>query len=400
MATQRITPPDRADGLESSTHSSCVCCVIHPDLLGRVATSNTRSQRVRLAALQTLQIDASLRSARVAGLERARFRRAIRRARLARALVDRLTAAMPPEKRRAVYDAAHKTRLPGTLVRSEGQPASADPTVNEAYDALGATWDFYFNVFERNSIDDKGQQLIGTAHYSADYDNAFYDGRQMVFGDGDGQIFAPFTRSVDVVGHELTHGVIQAEAALIYWGQAGALNESLADVFGAMVKQYQLGETADVADWLIGEGLFIPGAVEPGASGGAALRSLKQPGTAYGYPVKDPELGQDPQPAHMSKFVRTLKDNGGVHTNSGIPSHAFYLAATNLGGHSWERAGRIWYETLQDPLLRPTANFRDFARLTARTAGRVYGSGSEERAAVREAWAQVGVSVSRSVLVR
>ena len=116
---------------------------------------------------------------------------------------------------------------------------------------------------------------------------------------------------------------------------------------------------------------------------------MAAPGTAY----DDPRLGKDPQPAHMSKYVRTLKDNGGVHVNSGIPNHAFYLVATALGGYAWEKAGRIWYETLRDSQLRSTAGFTRFARRTLVQAGTLYGAKSVELKAVQDAWQQVGVRV-------
>jgi len=204
----------------------------------------------------------------------------------------------------------------------------------------------------------------------------------MVFGDGDGDLFNRFTISVDVIGHELTHGVTEDEAHLFYFYQAGALNESISDVFGSLVKQFGLKQTADQADWLIGAGLFTPNV------SGVALRSMKAPGTAY----DDRRLGKDPQPADMRHFVRTLSDNGGVHTNSGIPNHAFYLVATKIGGFAWEKAGRIWYETLRDSHLRPAAGFVQFARLTVATAGRLYGQGSVEQKAVRDGWNEVGVA--------
>jgi Zn-dependent metalloprotease len=117
---------------------------------------------------------------------------------------------------------------------------------------------------------------------------------------------------------------------------------------------------------------------------------MKAPGTAY----DDPVLGKDPQPAHMDDFVRTFKDNGGVHINSGIPNHAFYLAATEIGGNAWEKAGRIWYETLLDAQLRPTANFLNFASLTLSHAEKLYGAGSPERQAVMHGWNEVGIAVS------
>ena len=116
-----------------------------------------------------------------------------------------------------------------------------------------------------------------------------------------------------------------------------------------------------------------------------ALRSLKAPGTAY----DDPVLGRDPQPAAMSGYVKTSTDNGGVHTNSGIPNHAFYLAAIALGGHAWEKAGRVWYETLRDKRLKPTATFAQFARYTVANAAHFFGKA--ERQAVAGAWSAVGV---------
>jgi Zn-dependent metalloprotease len=206
----------------------------------------------------------------------------------------------------------------------------------------------------------------------------------MVFGDGDGDIFNRFTLSLDVVGHELTHGVVGDEAQLQYFYQPGALNESLSDVFGSLVKQHLLKQTADKADWLIGAGLFTK------RIKGVALRSMKAPGTAF----DDPLLGKDPQPAHMKNFVRTFDDNGGVHINSGIPNHAFYLAATQIGGYAWEKAGRIWYEALRDSKLRPNSGFTTFAKLTLRNTTRLYGATSAETKAVREAWKEVGVKTS------
>ena len=230
---------------------------------------------------------------------------------------------------RVIDDAAGRETLPGTTVRREGQPATGDAAVDEAYDGLGQTWSLYSEVFGRDSLDGRGLALLATVHYGKDYDNAFWDGTRMVFGDGDGEVFNRFTVSVDVIGHELTHGVTELTAGLTYRGQSGALNESVSDVFGSLVRQRAAGQSADEADWLIGAGLFTD------SVRGVALRSMKAPGTAY----DDPRLGKDPQPATMADYVETTDDNGGVHINSGIPNHAFYLAATAIGGHAWEAAG-------------------------------------------------------------
>ncbi len=245
----------------------------------------------------------------------------------------------------------------------------------------GSDYALYWEAFQRHSLDDRGMALLATVHYGEDYENAFWDGRQMVFGDGDGELFNRFTIALDIIAHELTHGVIQHEAALVYADQAGALNESLADVFGSLVKQHRLGQDVESADWLIGAGLFTD-RVE-----GQALRSMAAPGTAY----DDPLLGRDPQPGHMRDFVETQDDNGGVHINSGIPNRAFHHVAMALGGHAWEEAGQVWYDTLVDERLARNSDFAAFAKLTLDNAGRRFGTDGEVRRAVHEAWRAVGV---------
>jgi Zn-dependent metalloprotease len=287
--------------------------------------------------------------------------------------------------RRTVYDAHNDSSLPGTLVRGEGAAASSDRSVNEAYDGAGQTYTFYKEVMKRNSIDDKGMRLDSTVHYREDplegFDNAFWDGEQMIYGDGDDVIFGRFTQSVDVIGHELTHGVTQYEANLAYHDQPGALNESLSDVFGTMVMQYALKQTVAKASWLIGEQLFL--------AKGQALRSMKHPGTAY----DTPDLGKDPQPDHMSKYVHLPNtnrgDNGGVHINSGIPNRAFYEACVNLKKtHSWDQAGPIWYDALCNR-LKSNASFKSAKSATVASAQELFGA--SEAAAVKAAWETVGV---------
>jgi Zn-dependent metalloprotease len=245
-------------------------------------------------------------------------------------------------------------------------------------------FDFYLSKYHRNSINNAGLTMVATVHYMAQYNNALWDGSEMVFGDGDGMIFqtGAFTSEIDVIGHELTHGVTQFEAGLPYHDQPGALNESVSDVFGSMIKQFVLNQTSAQADWLIGADILT--------YPGQALRSLKAPGTAY----NNPKLGPDPQPANMANYVFTPFDNGGVHINSGIPNHAFFLLATALGGYSWEKAGQIWYDTLRDPGLRATsasATFKQFATVTVSHAGALYGATSPEKNATFNAWKAVGV---------
>jgi Zn-dependent metalloprotease len=294
-------------------------------------------------------------------------------------------AAAPPDpsrKRRNVYDARHQHRLPGKLAMSEHKPRGADVEVNEAYDGSGATYDFYAQLFGRRSIDGKGMRLDSTVHYGTRFENAMWNGRQMVYGDGDGRIFNRFTASLDVIGHELTHGVTQFSTALGYSGQTGALNEHLSDAFGIMVKHYKLGLSASESDWLIGAELFGP------AVNGKGVRSMAAPGTAY----DDPVLGRDPQPSHMRDYVHTVEDNGGVHINSGILNHAFYRAAMAIGGKTWHVLGKIWYVALTER-LKPEADFDDFARATVDIAGELYGNGGEVQRIIAGAWSDVGLKV-------
>lgn len=289
-------------------------------------------------------------------------------------------AAAPQKRRRNIYDARHTQRLPGKLVMSEHKPKSADVEVAEAYDGSGSTFDFYAKAFSRQSIDGRGMRLDSTVHYGRRFDNAMWNGHQMVYGDGDGLLFNRFTAALDVIGHELTHGVTQFTAALDYRGQTGALNEHISDAFGIMVKQFKLGQTAKESDWLLGVGLFTS------RVNGKAIRSMAAPGTAY----DDPTLGRDPQPAHMRHYVETDEDNGGVHINSGIPNHAFYLAAVALGGRTWEVLGRIWYRTLTERLTSD-ADFSDFTRATVDVAGEMFGNGGRVQQIVAEAWSSVGL---------
>jgi Zn-dependent metalloprotease len=291
-------------------------------------------------------------------------------------------------KQRNIYNAKQGSSLPGTLVRKEGDPPAEDVSVNEAYDGAGETYDMFFEVYGRNSIDNNGMRLDSTVHYLKGYDNAFWDGQQMVYGDGDEdlpaneRLFNRFTASQDVIGHELTHGVTQFEANLVYANQPGALNESMSDVFGSLVKQRVRSQIASDADWIIGEGLFTLNV------NGVGIRSMKAPGTAY----NDPVLGKDPQPAHMRDYVTTFEDNGGVHINSGIPNHAFYIASIEIGGFAWDKAGQIWYKTLTEK-LGSNSNFQDAANFTYQAAGEIFGANSLEQMAVQKGWSEVGITV-------
>jgi Zn-dependent metalloprotease len=342
-------------------HQSCTAIPLY--IQQRVATYGDAEARVRAAA--TMRHMARIAEDR------------------SHALIDPTDAAAAlPAKRRIIYDARHKQTLPGKLVMADGKAVSSDVEAMEAFDGCGVTYDFFDKIFGRKSVDDKGLPLISTVHYGRNFDNAMWNGGQMVYGDGDGKLFNRFTIAQDVIAHELTHGVTQNTAALLYQGQSGALNEHLSDAFGIMVKQWALGLIASQSDWLIGKGLLGP------RVRGNAIRSMKAPGSAY----DDPVLGRDPQPAHMRNYVTTADDNGGVHINSGIPNHAFYLIAIRLGGNAWVVPGRIWYVVLTTKLF-PHAGFQDFAAATVAAAGEEYGVGSTIQMTVAQAWSEVGLAV-------
>ena len=225
----------------------------------------------------------------------------------------------------------------------------AGQNVNLAYDALGATLEFYRDVLGRDSIDNLGINVDANVNYGVSFDNAFWDGTRMVFGNGDNAIFQDFTSDVDVPGHELTHGVTQHTAGLLYSDQPGALNEATSDIFGACIDARVNHQDAGSFNWLIGEGVMAPQLY------GEAIRSMAYPGTAY----DDPILGTDPQPATMAGYV----PGGDPHVNSGIINRWFYLMATDLG---MDEAAKIWYATLQS--LWPTAQFADAAHVAAAQA--------------------------------
>ncbi len=354
------------------SHRHSIFCIVPPHMMRELAQNGSAAQRE--LAIRNLTISAEVRG----------YRQGVA---AAAARMDVATA-VAAAKDRTIYDAQNSSSLPGLRARGEGDPPTGDPAVDEAYDGAGATYDLYKDVYGRDSIDNRGMKINSTVHYQRGYDNAFWNGYQMVYGDGDedlpvaDRLFNRFTIAIDIIGHELTHGVTQHEANLIYQDQPGALNESMSDVFGVLVKQRVLGQTARVANWLVGEGLFTANV------NGVALRSMKAPGTAY----NDPVLGQDPQPGHMDDYLNVTYDNGGVHINSGIPNRAFYVASYEMDGFAWEKMGRIWYEALTNR-LSSTSNFQAAANATFAAAKNMFGAGSLEQQAVQAGWTAVGIFV-------
>jgi vibriolysin len=283
---------------------------------------------------------------------------------------------------RRVHSANNGTSLPGTLRRSEGDAPTSDVDVNAAYDNSGSTYDFYDALFSRDSYNNAGATLISTVHYSVQYCNAFWNGTQMVYGDGDGPTSnecRPLARSVDVAAHELTHAVTQNESNLVYSGESGGLNEALSDIFGAATEAWvdggSTGTTLLVSaeTWLIGEDILPP-----------ALRYMNDP-AADGVSLD---------------FWTSNAGNVDVHFNSGIANLAFYLLSqggrhprgksTNLvAGIGMEKAARIFYKANAD-ILTSNATFAD-ARLATVQAATALGYSSAEIASVGDAWTAVGV---------
>jgi Zn-dependent metalloprotease len=339
-------------------HHAC-CQFVPPHILDHLARTTSAEDAQPSAAQRSAVVSKQLRDAR-------------RRSPLELATV---TAPRPGKSDRQVYDCQGTWDNDLALVRGEDDPAAALEGANLAFDHAGATRDFYGVVLGRQSIDGQGGQIRVNVNYGVDFDNAFWDGTRIVMGTGDGKIFIDFTRSPDVMGHELTHGVVQYTANLDYTGQSGALNEHFADVFGSLVEQRMRGEDAGTANWLIGDEVMAPDLY------GEALRSMAHPGTAY----DNQTLGKDPQPAHLKDAYTGTADNGGVHINSGIPNRAFYLAALELGT---DGAGAIWYAGLQN--LWPSATFSDAATVLSAQAR----DGKVERQAaqtVRSAFREVGI---------
>lgn len=348
-------------------HCHSLSCITPPHILRKLLESKDRS--IREAALNSLLVTSRLKGER--SVRAATF------------------AAPAGGAQRTIHDCRNGMFLPfAVIARTEDSIVSRDDTVNRAFEGLGATREFYREIFNRNSVDGRGMRLNGYVHYGFRVNNAYWNGEAMLFGDGDDVIFTDFTKSLDVISHELTHGVTEFTANLEYHKQPGALNESMSDVFGTLVKQWSLGQDVEDADWLIGAEIFTPDIQAD------ALRSMKAPGTAY----DNDHFGKDPQPDHMDRFVELPDtdegDWGGVHINSGIPNKAFYLTATGIGGYAWDAPGHIWYESLL--ASNEQTQFQEFADTTYAKAGQLYGA--MEQRALAEAWREVGIRITGAPL--
>jgi Zn-dependent metalloprotease len=343
-------------------HYEAVCCFVPDYVFEQVITDGTREEKEK--AIHMLKISERLRSQRhfITAIEPKRF-----------------GVAGHAGKRRIVYDMHNigdDNLLPGDPVRYEDSKDTGNSDVDKCFNHTGSVYDFYNQIFSRNSIDGEGMVLYSSVHFDEDLDNAFWNGRQMTYGDGGGgSMKAGRLTDLIVVAHELTHGVTQYEANLAYSGQPGGLNESMSDVFAIMCDQWVNKETVNDSHWLIGKDIMVRG---------DALRNMKNPGTAH---------PGDRQVSH----VRDYREGMGPHQSSGIPNKAFYTASMKVGGNSYESIGMIWYMALKDRLSR-YSQFQDAANHTYSIAGEFFGEGSKEQEAVASGWSEVGVEARKPTM--
>ena len=343
----------------------CQCFIVPADVLERFAKDKKLSEEQRKSFVDTAKLETEWRKTRDAQSKLARMAQTL--------LPSAPAAAAPAVPAITVFDCAHGNTLPGSPVANPG--TSADATAKRAFAVTKAVADFYLSLFGRNSVDSAGMTLMSSIHYSINYNNAFWNGTQMTYGDGDGNIFIDFTKSNDVIGHELTHGVTQFTAGLSYKNQAGGLNESISDVFGSMFRQWQAGQDVKAADWLIGKEIMGPGAI---AKGYTCLRDMSNPAAKHCLA---------PQPTKFSQY----HDGMDPHYSSGIPNFAFYKAAMAIGGKSWEKAGKVWYQALTGFAASPNMRMSAFAKRTRTLATSLFPTDPSIKTGIDKAWKAVGL---------
>jgi len=345
---------------------ACNCFIVPNEVLIRFATDPTLPSASRQSLLNSAQISSQLRTLRDE-------HNALIRLAISQPLQQPPSPephALPPAQ---AYDCRHRTSLPGRRVAHPEN--SADATVKRAYNEAEAVAKFYWEVFQRDSIDGHHMTVISSVHYSEHFNNAFWNGSQMTYGDGDGQVFVDFTVGDDVIGHELTHGVTQYSLSLNYEGEAGGLNESISDVFGSMFRQWEKSQTADKADWLIGADIVGPAAKQKNYT---CLRDMAAPQASHALA---------PQPDRYYAGI----GNQDPHLSSGPPNLAFCNAAKAIGGHSWEKAGQIWYKALTGFGPSPNLTMPQFASRTRSLAQSMYPDDTAIHTAVDRAWTAVGL---------
>ena len=343
--------------------NACTCFVVPKDVLERFANDPKVDESTRASAAESARLSDAIRAVRhahglLSGLTHAAD------------LPLQVLAAKPAIRD---YDCKNTTSLPGSSI---AQPShAADPVAKEAWRETKSVSQFFKTVFGRNSVDNAGMTLVSSVHYGKHYNNAFWNGAQMVYGDGDGKLFTCFTRSNDVIGHELMHGVTQYSLQLGYSADAGGLNESLSDCFGSMFRQWEADQDVAQADWLIGANIM--GSLAK-ARGYTCLRDMANPAN---------KAAMAAQPTHYKQLTHGMDP----HYTSGPPNLAFATACKTLGGKSWERIGQVWYSALTTSGVEPNMTMPTFAARTRQLAAQMYSRQPAVPQAVDTGWKKVGL---------
>jgi Zn-dependent metalloprotease len=349
---------------------TCKCFIIPLDVLKKFASDPELTEEVRNGFSHTHSISKHIRAIRT---EHSALAQTLAELYPVPAQISSKVAVVHTLPPSTVYDCKQGTSQPGVPVPNPG--TSADGTVKRAYNEAEAVAKFYWDLFGRDSIDAHHMTLVSSVHYSKKFNNAFWDGTHMTYGDGDGQVFIDFTLGNDVIGHELTHGVTQYSAAFSYSNEAGGLNESMSDVFGSMFRQWQANQDVNAADWLIGYDIMGPVAKSRGYT---CLRDMSNPAAAHCLA---------PQPTHFNQYHAGMDP----HYSSGIPNFAFYKAAKAVGGHSWDKVGKIWYKALTGYAPAPNMLMSKFANRTRTLSKSMFPNDASVQNAVNNAWTAVGL---------
>jgi Zn-dependent metalloprotease len=340
------------------------CTIVPRDVLLELAKDKRFSDKDRKGLLATAKLDLETRKLREQARKQTRAALAVAPAMVAIAAAPKVL----------VYDCQHSTSIPGTPANNPG--ASTDPTIKRTFDTTTQVANFYQQVYGRNSIDNAGMTMVSSVHYGIDYNNAFWNGLQMTYGDGNGLIFTDFTLGEDVVCHELTHGVTQYTSQFVYTREAGGLNESMSDVFGVLFSQWRnQDKPASANEWRVGKDIMGTEALNKGLT---CLRDMSNPGAAH---------CMARQPMHFNDYVSSM----GPHTCSGIPNHAFYKAASAIDGPAWNKPGKIWYDAMTSHGPAPNSTMKKFADRTRASALKLYPTDAKTQKAVDAGWAAVGL---------
>lgn len=344
----------------------CTCHIVPIDVLKRMSKEKRLPEEQRKKFADTMKMDAELRKLRTQAMKVTQMAKSL-------APAAGVTAAVAPAPAITVFNCNHSQTLPGAQIANPA--TSPDVTAKHVFAETSSVAAFYSQVFGRNSVDGVGGTLISSIHFGVGYNNAFWNGSQMTYGDGDGSIFIDFSKGNDVIGHELTHGVTQHSLQLNYTNEAGGLNESMSDCFGSMFRQWEAKQTVDQADWLIGKDIMGPQALKMGYT---CLRDMSNPAAKHCL---------SPQPTKFSQY----KPGQDPHVSSGIPNLAFYVTAKAVGGHSWEKVGQIWYKALTGFGPSPNMKMKAFANRTRSVAAQLYPGNTAIAGAVDGGWKKVGL---------